>query len=227
MSHELMLVSHRLCPYVQRAAIVLREKGIAFERRDIDLARKPAWFHEVSPLGKTPVLLVGGEAIFESAVICEFLEDTLLPALHPHEPLQRARHRAWMEFASALLNQIAGFYSAGDAAALAAKAAELRHRFEQLEAVLGAGPYFAGERFRLVDAAFGPVFRYFEVFDRIADFGCWAGLPRLQAWRQALRERPSVRAAVHPDYAEQLWRFLLARGSELSRRMAGTALAAG
>lgn len=54
----LTLVSHTLCPYVQRAAIVLLEKGVPFERRWIDLARKPAWFLAVSPLGKTPVLLV-------------------------------------------------------------------------------------------------------------------------------------------------------------------------
>ena len=68
-------VSHPLCPYVQRAEIVLREKDVAFARRDVDLARKPDWFLRISPLGKTPVLLVGEHAIFESAVICEYLGD--------------------------------------------------------------------------------------------------------------------------------------------------------
>ena len=47
----LTLVSHALCPYVQRVAIVLHEKGLAFERRTIDLARKPDWFLAISPLG--------------------------------------------------------------------------------------------------------------------------------------------------------------------------------
>ncbi|MCV4777127.1 glutathione S-transferase N-terminal domain-containing protein, partial [Escherichia coli] len=50
-SAPLVLVSHALCPYVQRAAIVLAEKGVPFERRDIDLANKPSWFLKVSPLG--------------------------------------------------------------------------------------------------------------------------------------------------------------------------------
>lgn len=118
----LVLVSHALCPYVQRAAIVLAEKGAAFERRDIDLADKPSWFLAVSPLGRTPVLLVGDEAIFESAVICEYLDDTRTPKLHPADALQRARHRAWMEFGSALLNGIAAFYNAPDAPALQARA---------------------------------------------------------------------------------------------------------
>lgn len=98
MRPQLTLVSHPLCPYVQRAAIVLQEKGVAFTRRDIDLANKPDRFLHVSPLGKTPVLLVDEAAIFESAVICEFLDETEAPRLHPDAPLARARHRAWMEF---------------------------------------------------------------------------------------------------------------------------------
>ena len=70
MTTKLTLISHLLCPYVQRAIIVLEEKQIAYERIDIDLANKPDWFLKVSPLGKTPVLLVKGQAIFESSVIC-------------------------------------------------------------------------------------------------------------------------------------------------------------
>lgn len=218
---RLILISHALCPYVQRAAIVLAEKGIAFERRDIDLANKPGWFLAVSPLGKTPVLLVDDEAIFESAVICEYLEDTALPRLHPANALQRARHRAWMEFGSTLLNLIGAFYNAPDEPALLARAADIRARFVQLEAALGDGPFFAGEDFSIVDAVFGPALRYFDVLDEVADFGWWTGLPKLQAWRSALACRPSVAQAVRPDHAEFLRRFLRARGSALSERMSG------
>lgn len=220
-SPPLVLVSHALCPYVQRAAIVLAEKGLAFERRDIDLAHKPAWFLAVSPLGKTPVLLVDGAAIFESAVICEYLEDTALPRLHPRDAVRRAQHRAWMEIASALLNTIAAFYNAADEAALQARAADIRARFVQIEAELGVGPYFDGDAFCMVDAAFAPAFRYFDTFDRIADFGVWRGLPKLQRWRAALSARPSVMAAVSSAYADRLQGFLRARGSALSQRMPG------
>lgn len=218
-SPPLVLVSHALCPYVQRVAILLVEKRLRFERCTIDLAAKPDWFLAVSPLGKTPVLQVGPQAIFESAVICEYLEDTALPRLHPADALERARHRAWMEFGSGLLNQIGAFYSAADELRLRACAGEIRQRLQQLEAVLGEGPWFAGEAFSVVDAVFGPVFRYFDVFDEIADFGFWPGLPKVQAWRRALSSRPSVAQAVAPDYAQRLRRFLLARGSSLSRRM--------
>jgi glutathione S-transferase len=218
----LLLVSHALCPYVQRAAIVLAEKGVAFERRDVDLADKPAWFRAVSPLGKTPVLVVdGGEAIFESAVICEYLDETIAPRLHPAAALARARERAWVEFGSALLNTIGAFYNAADAAALAARRDDLRARFEQVEDALDAdGPFFAGARFGLVDAAFGPVFRYFDVFEAIdTGFGVFHGLPRVQAWRQALAARPSVQRAVAADYGARLLDFIGRRGSALAARL--------
>ena len=223
MSPPLVLVSHALCPYVQRAVIVLVEKGVPFERRDIDLANKPDWFLKVSPLGKTPVLLVGDAAIFESGVICEYLEETALPRLHPANALQRAQHRSWMEFGSAMLNLIGAFYNAADETALVARLADIRVRLAQVEKALGEGDFFAGETFSMVDAVFGPVFRYFDVFDVIGGFGFWDGLPKLQRWRHALATRPSVAEAVRPDYPELLHRFLLARRSALSRRMTSAA----
>jgi glutathione S-transferase len=225
MSSRLTLISHALCPYVQRAAIVLHEKGVEFERIDIDLANKPDWFLEISPLGKTPVLLVDGEPIFESAVICEYLEETALPRLHPSNALQRARHRSWMEFGSALLNAIGAFYNAADDAALAARAGDIRARFEQLEAVLPDGGYFVGDTFSIVDAVYGPVFRYFDVFDTAGEFGFWDGLPRLQRWRQMLARRPSVAQAARPDYSQLLVRFLVARRSALSNRFTSVLMA--
>lgn len=214
-----VLISHTLCPYVQRAAIVLAEKNLAFERRDIDLANKPNWFLGISPLGKTPVLLVNGEAIFESAVICEFLDETTAPRLHPDAALERARHRAWMEFGSSLLNTIGAFYNAKDMGTLAVQVQQIRQRLQQLEDALGAGPYFGGSRFSLVDAVFGPVFRYFEVFDAIQDFGFFGGLPKVRAWRSRLAERPSVSQAAHAAYPALLRDFLRARRSALSQLM--------
>lgn len=226
MSQPLTLISHILCPYVQRAAILLAEKQVPFERRDIDLADKPDWFLAVSPLGKTPVLLVGEQPIFESAVICEYLDETQAPRMHPADALLRARERSWMEFGSALLNNIAGFYSADTEAQLMLKAGELAARFRQVEAALGAGPYFGGARFSLVDAVFGPIFRYFDVFDTVADFVGWGELPKVSAWRARLAQRASVRHAVSANYPELLRAFLLKRRGALAQRLERAALAA-
>lgn len=225
MSASLTLVSHHLCPYVQRAAISLAEKGVPFERLTVDLADKPYWFRCISPLGKVPLLIVrrDGEetVIFESAVILEFLEETQPGPLHPADPYARARHRAWIEFGSAVLAGIGRLYSAPAEAAFLTEAAALSTMFDRLERELedstgGNGPYFVGSSFSLVDAVFGPVFRYFDVFDAIGDFGILAGKPRVAAWRLALARRPSVEAAAAPDYPDRLQAFLLAKGSHVS-----------
>ncbi len=218
----LTLISHVLCPYVQRAVIAMTEKQVQFKRIDVDLANKPAWFSAISPLGKTPVLQVGDTAIFESAVILEYLEETQPNPLHPADPLRRAEHRAWIEFGSALLNGIAGFYSAADETSFSQKTKALTDNFARLETRLGTGPYFDGERFTLVDVVFGPVFRYFDAFDRIADFGILNDKPKVAAYRAALSARPSVHTAVASDYDNRLWGFLQARNSHLSRLIAIT-----
>ena len=219
MAAALKLISHKLCPYVQRAVIALTEKGVPFERVDIDLANKPDWFLKISPLGKTPVLVVGDKAIFESAVILEYLEETQPNALHPADALDRAEHRGWIEFGSAVLNDIAGFYAAKDEATFNAKAAQHEQKFARLEQRVAA-PWFDGEKFSLVDAVFGPVFRYFDVFDEIGDFGILASKPKLAQWRKNLAARPSVRGAVSADYPALLRDFIERRQSWLSQLQA-------
>jgi glutathione S-transferase len=222
-----VLVSHKLCPYVQRAVIVLAEKQVAYRRIDIDLSAKPGWFSALSPLGKTPMLLLrdGAELVplFESAVICDYLDETCPPTLHPPAALARARHRAWVEVASAMLNSIWQLYTARDDAAFDGARGALRQRCEQLEAQLAArsaGPWFAGAAFSVVDAAFAPALRYFEVIDALIDTQVFDGLPRLAAWRQALSQRPSVRDAVAPDYAQRLREFIVRQGGLLARAAA-------
>jgi glutathione S-transferase len=221
MESKLTLVSHLLCPYVQRAVIVMKEKGVPFERIDIDLANKPDWFLKASPLGKTPLLLVDDEPIFESAVICEYLDETVGKAMHPADALERAKHRAWMEFASATLNGIGAMYGATDVAKLNEKTKALAEKFEQLESALTSskhsGPFFSGEHFCIVDAAFAPVFRYFNVFDQIEDFGVFANTPIVNKWRAALHQRESVKQAVRGDYNVLLRDFLIRRQSAISR----------
>ena len=216
----LELISHALCPYVQRAAIALAEKKLPFVRTVIDLADRPAWFAAISPLGKVPLLRTGGAVVFESAVILEYLEDTAQPALHPADPVQRALHRAWIAFGGQVLDDVAAFYRAPDDAALDAAAATLKARFVRLEAALpDSGPWFGGADFSLVDAVFGPVFRYWTVFDQVRDFGVFDRLPKVSAWRAALAARPSVQDAVGADYRDRLGAFLRGRDSALSRAM--------
>jgi glutathione S-transferase len=79
-----------------------------------------------------------------------------------------------------------------------------------------AAPWFDGKEFSLVDAVFGPVFRYFDVFDEIGDFGILTGKTKLARWRAALAARQSVQAAVSPEYPALLRDFFNRRASWIS-----------
>jgi glutathione S-transferase len=156
-------------------------------------------------------------------VILEYLEDVEENPLHPEDPLERARHRSWMEFGSAILNAIARLYNAQDEDALRREAEGLGLLFDRVEAELAGtarGPYFDGARFSLVDAVYGPIFRYFDSFEEKADLHLLGGRPNLAAWRRALAARESVRGAVSPDYPMRLTEFLRRRGSAISQRIA-------
>ncbi len=220
----LELISNHLCPFTQRAAIQLTEKGASYKHVYIDLADKPAWFSRIAPLGKVPILRIGDETLFETTAICEFLEETVLgQPLYPADPLARARHRAWIEFASATITDIFGFYTAPDTAVFERKKDDLRAKFCRLDGHLGTGPYFAGKDFHLIDAAFAPIFRLFDTFDQIGEFKIFDGTSRIGGYRAALTERQSVQRVVVADYAQRFESYLAGRGSHLSRLMARTA----
>lgn len=231
MSPKLRLISHKLCPYVQRAVIVAAEKNLPFDRVDIDLANKPAWFLAISPTGKTPLLEVttapdsSAVIVFESAVIAEYLDEISGAPLLPREALNRARHRSWVEFASTTLNSIGKLYAAPDQATFEHARDELLSRLGQIEHEIRE-PWFDGSRFGLVDAAFGPAFRYLEVFRARGGPDLFIGSPRAAAWSRRLMERPSVRAAVSADYPELLIEFVRKKGSHLAGMLHSRPLAA-
>src|SRR5438477_6222385 len=94
-----LLVSFKTCPWVQRAAIVLREKNVSFEFRHIEPDNRPDWFLAISPHKKVPVLRIDDTvSLFESNAIAEYLDETIAPRLHPEDPVARAVHRAWTDY---------------------------------------------------------------------------------------------------------------------------------
>ncbi|WP_162651293.1 glutathione S-transferase family protein [Lentilitoribacter sp. Alg239-R112] len=212
------LISHHLCPYVQRAVIVLSEKNIEHRRTYIDLADKPDWFKQMSPLGRVPILETEISVLFESQIIAEYLDETTPGSLHPIDSLEKARHRSWIEFGSETLAGIGGFYSAKDADSFEQKRTALRAKFQRIEQEV-SGSYFAGDTFHMIDGVWATIFRYFDVFDQIDDFGIMSDLDALQKWRQTLAARPSVINAPPEGYSKRLEQFLQKRNSYLTSLM--------
>ncbi len=218
---DLHLVSFDICPYVQRAMILLLEKNAEFRISYIDLQNKPEWFLKISPLGKVPVLEVDGHVLFESAAICEYIDETQGQVLHPSDPLVKAQHRAWMEYSSVLLGLNYQMATAPDEAQYLKARDELKQRLATLEANV-KGPYFTGEKFALVDAFFAPVFRAYQTFAQWGDTSLLASYPKLGRWATALLQRPSVQKAVPQDYGIKYENFVKAKNGYYPRTFLST-----
>ncbi|MBL1260148.1 MAG: glutathione S-transferase family protein [Thiotrichaceae bacterium] len=146
-------------PVRKKAEVTLRFKGIEYEIEYVDLAKPPEWFLNMSPLKKVPILQVGKHIIFESSVICEYLEEAYSNKLHPNDPVLRAMNRSWIEFGNSCLwdsfyitvkNEREEFYQSME---------DLHIKFDQIEKILKA-PFFNGKRISLVDISFSPMFQF-------------------------------------------------------------------
>lgn len=72
---EITLISYEICPFVQRAMILLEQLDHPYQVKYVDLTDKPDWFKNLSPTGKVPLLQVNDTILFESQVIVEFLAE--------------------------------------------------------------------------------------------------------------------------------------------------------
>ncbi len=217
-SPKLTLISFDRCPYVQRPAIVLLEKGVAFERINIDLNNKPDWFLAISPFGKVPLLKVGDEVLFESIPICEYVEEVYAPHLYPADPIQKARDRAWLDNASSLLSDLWTVQTSADEAAFEAKLSNIRKTLGMFENEIGEGPFFRGPEFRFLDAVIAPAFRILDLAESLTPLATSDGLLKVQIWRKALAARPSVRDAVLDTFPERLKAFWREKTGVLATR---------
>jgi glutathione S-transferase len=213
---KLELVSHTLCPYVHRAAVMIHEKGVPFERRYIDLRAKPDWFLRISPRGKVPVLLVDGQPLFESMAIIEFLDETLPPSLLPAEPFARAHQRAWVEMANDLSNAQWRLVIAPAIEEQAAAAAALAPILASYEEAIAAG-VLAPDGFSYAHLALASSVLRFAIVEGELGVRLLEAAPRFEPLVRRLAVRPSIARTVPDDYAALLLNKLVQRGSLYTR----------
>ena len=224
-----LLVSFKTCPWVQRAAIVLREKNVEFEFRHIEPDNRPDWFLAISPHKKVPVLRVDDTVtLFESNAINEYLDETIAPRLHPADPMQRAINRAWTDYLPTFTEHVTGVAYAADEAAAKKCLDKIPVAFERLERALekGGGPLFNGAKYSLVDAAYAPFLQRYVFLDRIRPIGQIEKFPRLKAWAGVLMRRPSTHSFPEAEF-EALYRLNVKRRNKwFSQFVADAAIAA-
>ena len=216
-----MLVSFKTCPWVQRSAILLREKNSPFEFRHIESDNRPDWFLAISPHKKVPVLQIDGkDVLFESSAINEYLDEVVSPQLHPKDPIQKAINRAWTDYVPTFASNVTGCAYAATKEAYDAAIAKIPDTFARIEKALegqGSGPFFNGKTYSLVDAAYAPFLQRYVFLDRIKKIGEMEKYPRLKAWTDALMARPSTHSFPEAEFEAMYRENLRKRGSYLSQ----------
>jgi len=195
------LISFKLCPFVQRSIITLLYKGLTYEITYINLDEPPAWFKQISPLGKVPILTVEDTSLFESAVINEYLNDLTGGNLLPNDILQKARCRGFVELATEATFALIDLFRAPDEKAFIQKQTALTDYLHHLEAALGEGPYFLDNSFSLVDVAWAPFFMRYELINEIAALNLIVDDSKIKNWSGHLLSLEDVKASVTDDFS--------------------------
>ncbi len=194
------LVSFTTCPFVQRALLVIAEKGIDPDVIYIDPDDRPDWFWDKSPRGKVPLLLVDDVALFESQAICEYLEEVHpLPALMPRDPVHRARDRAWFAFAGeGLFAPLYKMTFSTNATRFERASKDLEQSLERLQRELGDREWLSGDghRFGMADVAVAPVFTRLALLEELGAYRLPESLAALHAWGERILARPSMAASL-------------------------------
>jgi glutathione S-transferase len=186
-----------------RVKIALAEKGLSWEGVKVSLAKKEQKSPEHlkrNPYGKIPVIEDDGKVLFESCIINEYLDEKYAdPPLMPKDPYSRGRGRILVDYALnythepywALRGEMMKQQAERNTGELEEKRGTLRTLLRYLEEALGDKRYFLGE-FSLTDIAIIPRFLRMETYGAMPT----PTLPRLNAWLERMKERPSVRAIL-------------------------------
>ncbi|RPB02647.1 thioredoxin-like protein [Choiromyces venosus 120613-1] len=98
---ELVLYGSWFCPFVQRVWILLELKQVPYQYVEVNPFQKPASLLAINPRGLVPALMHKSKPLYDSAIICEFLEEAFpSPALLPKDAYDRAYARLWIDYVS-------------------------------------------------------------------------------------------------------------------------------
>jgi glutathione S-transferase len=186
-----------------RVKIVLQEKGLPYDRVTLDLAKKEQKqpeFLKLNPYGKVPVINDDGRVLFESCIINEYLDEKYRqPALMPEDPYLRGRGRVLVDYGLnythepywALRGEMLKKDSERNSTVMEEKRQTLRKLLQYLEDALEKRSYFLGD-ISLTDIDILPRFLRMESYGALPV----PSLPRLSAWLQRMKARPSVKAII-------------------------------
>lgn len=218
------VVSDIICPFAQRVIGVLELKAIDHDIERISLVDKPEWFLKISPNGKVPILIEDKGVLFESSVICEYLDEVYEDyKLHPLDPFTRAQHRAWDALAASNYLVQCPTMRSPTPAAFEERNAQLSSAFEKIEKVLGPGPYFQVDHLSMVDVAWYPLLHRSAIVERHTGYDFLAAFPKLKKWQTELMKVKALSRSVADEFEAFFIEFYLNEQTYLGRLMRDTA----
>ncbi len=218
MRDEIKLIASSFSPYCQRVEILLAEKEIAYKRQEINLSNRPDWFLKNAPFGKVPLLYIGDKILFESMVICEYLNEDYGLALHSQDRLIKAIHRGWIEFSNLILSNFFTFISAKTMEAYDRKKLELVAKLAILDKNLKYNPYFDGDKYLLIDIAMTPIFKLMVTVENKFRLEIFDNFPKLAAYAENLVTRHSLGRIIPKNYDQILTTLLENKDCYLLKR---------
>lgn len=153
------LYSGTFCPYSHRCRIVLFEKGMDFEIKDIDVHNKPEDLAVMNPYNAVPVLVERDLVLHEANIINEYIDERFPhPQLMPADPIMRARARLFLyRFEKELFVHVDVLESGATGPAADAARAGIRDSLTQITPIFTKQKFMLGEEFSMLDVAIAPL----------------------------------------------------------------------
>lgn len=143
---------------------MLEEKKIPYQYIEVNPYHKPTSLLQLNPRGLVPTLQYDNKPLFESTVVCEFLEEAFpehTPHLMPKDPYDRARTRIWTDFCTSRIipafHRFLQFQPTSDVGGLHKLRDEFLDKLRELTKEMHKdGPFFFGQDPSLIDFVVAP-----------------------------------------------------------------------
>lgn len=154
----MILYSGTSCPFSHRCRIVLHEKGMDFEIKDVDLREKPEEIAMMNPYSQVPILVERDLTLYESNIINEYIDERFPhPQLMPADPVMRARTRLFLfNIERDLFNHIPDIVNGTGKVAEKARGI-VRDNLVQIAPIFAKQKYMLGEEYSMLDVAIAPL----------------------------------------------------------------------
>ena len=198
------LIGSKTSPYVRKARVLLAEKKLPYDFVEENVWAATTQVGRHNPLTKVPVLVLDdGTNLYDSSVICEYVDTLAAPALIPGGGIERALARRSESLADGVCDAAVGIVLERkreplrqDPLSMDRSRAKVDAGIAAFAATLGDRDWLDGNAPGLADVAAGCALFYVEF--RLPEVGWRSRHANLRRWAERLEARPSFVSTKPP-----------------------------